>query len=207
MTAPEKGGINLIVTYNLTTSTAKGPKMKLAGKSTKSEHFSPTSGVSSQHMIPPREPLRASWRGFFIGILRASYNVYNVLLESRCYVKLVIALIIFSTPAKAEMVTASFYTRESAQKEGTSGVYTASGERFKEHLQTCAHPSLPFNTILKVTNPKNGIWFYCRVNDRGPSEYLAIQHRKLDMTPKGFELLKINPEDGLANVKIERVRK
>ena len=52
--------------------------------------------------------------------------------------------------ARAEMTQASFYTRESAQREGTSGIWTASGERYNENAQTCAHPSFRFGTLLKV---------------------------------------------------------
>lgn len=48
------------------------------------------------------------------------------------------------------------------------GRKTASGERYDQYALTCAHKSLPFQTILKVTNPKNGKSVIVRVNDRGP---------------------------------------
>jgi hypothetical protein len=48
------------------------------------------------------------------------------------------------------------------------GRKTASGERFDKNALTCAHRSLPFDTILIVTNPKNGKSVTVRVNDRGP---------------------------------------
>lgn len=48
------------------------------------------------------------------------------------------------------------------------GRKTASGERFDKNALTCAHKSLPFDTILIVTNPKNGKSVTVRVNDRGP---------------------------------------
>ncbi|GAB1468481.1 hypothetical protein MASR2M64_12110 [Candidatus Cloacimonadota bacterium] len=48
------------------------------------------------------------------------------------------------------------------------GRKTASGERYDHYALTCAHKTLPFQTILKVTNPKTGQSVTVRVNDRGP---------------------------------------
>ncbi|MDR2618661.1 MAG: septal ring lytic transglycosylase RlpA family protein [Treponema sp.] len=45
---------------------------------------------------------------------------------------------------------------------------TASGEIFDSSQFTAAHPSLPFGTILKVTNTQNNRQVQVRVNDRGP---------------------------------------
>ena len=45
---------------------------------------------------------------------------------------------------------------------------TASGEIFNSNLFTAAHPSLPFGTVLTVTNVQNGRQVTVRVNDRGP---------------------------------------
>lgn len=45
---------------------------------------------------------------------------------------------------------------------------TASGERFDSSLLTAAHPTLPFGSILRVTNSQNGRKVDVRVNDRGP---------------------------------------
>jgi len=54
------------------------------------------------------------------------------------------------------------------------GQRTASGERFDPKALTAAHPSLPFQTKLKVTNPRNGRTVTVRVNDRGPGYGRAI---------------------------------
>jgi rare lipoprotein A len=48
------------------------------------------------------------------------------------------------------------------------GRQTASGEQFEQQDFTAAHPSLPFDTYLKVTNQKNGKSIVVRINDRGP---------------------------------------
>ena len=48
------------------------------------------------------------------------------------------------------------------------GRKTASGEVFNQYAMTCAHKTLPFGTILKVTNKSNGKTVTVRVTDRGP---------------------------------------
>jgi rare lipoprotein A len=45
---------------------------------------------------------------------------------------------------------------------------TASGERFNSGAFTMAHPKLPFGTMVRVTNLRNGRSVVVRVNDRGP---------------------------------------
>jgi rare lipoprotein A len=54
------------------------------------------------------------------------------------------------------------------------GHRTASGERFDRRDLTAAHPSLPFQTRLRVTNPRNGRSVTVRINDRGPGHGRAI---------------------------------
>ncbi len=58
------------------------------------------------------------------------------------------------------------------------GRLTANGERYNQYAFTAAHPSLPFNTYLKVKNLSNGIAVIIRVNDRGP----YIPPRTLDLS-------------------------
>ena len=48
------------------------------------------------------------------------------------------------------------------------GRLTASGRRFNKHADIAAHRSLPFGTILKVTNKDNGKSAIVEVLDRGP---------------------------------------
>ncbi|MDT3679486.1 MAG: septal ring lytic transglycosylase RlpA family protein [Burkholderiaceae bacterium] len=47
---------------------------------------------------------------------------------------------------------------------------TASGEPFDPDAMTMAHPTLPFGSIVRVTNLRNGRSAELRVNDRGPYE-------------------------------------
>lgn len=48
------------------------------------------------------------------------------------------------------------------------GRKTANGERFNMHAMTAAHRSLPFGTVLLVTNLSNDKSIVVRINDRGP---------------------------------------
>jgi hypothetical protein len=58
------------------------------------------------------------------------------------------------------------------------GRLTATGETFDQRDLTAAHPSLPFNTYLKVTNTENGRSAIVRINDRGP----YVEPRILDLS-------------------------
>jgi rare lipoprotein A len=48
------------------------------------------------------------------------------------------------------------------------GRRTASGERFDNAAMTAAHRTLPFGTLVRVTNLANGRSVVVRINDRGP---------------------------------------
>ncbi len=48
------------------------------------------------------------------------------------------------------------------------GRKTASGEPFDMKALTAAHPTLPFGTIVRVTNTRNRRTVDVRINDRGP---------------------------------------
>lgn len=89
---------------------------------------------------------------------------------------------------------ASFYGHKFIGKK------TASGEIFTEHLYSCAHRTLPFGTLLKVTNIKNGEAVIVKVNDRGP----FIKGRVLDLSIKAAKDLKIT-QMGVARVSVEMI--
>lgn len=77
------------------------------------------------------------------------------------------------------------------------GRKTASGEILKKGGLTCAHPTLPFGTMLEVTNLANNKWCVVRVNDRGPfsrSRILDVSHdaaEKLEMFKSGTAKVKV----------------
>jgi rare lipoprotein A len=63
---------------------------------------------------------------------------------------------------RTETGTASWYGK------AHHGQLTASGERFDMHALTAAHRTLPFGTIVRVTNLEGGTSVNVRINDRGP---------------------------------------
>ena len=79
---------------------------------------------------------------------------------------------------------------------GFHGRKTANGERFNTNDLTCAHKSLPFNTLLKVTNLENGRYTIVRVNDRGPYAHGRI----IDLSNAAKTEIGMG---GLAKVRIE----
>ena len=78
------------------------------------------------------------------------------------------------------------------------GKLTANGEIFDMYGVTAAHKEFPFNTVVRVTNEKNGKSLLIRINDRGP--YVA--GRILDCSFGAAKKLGFVSE-GTAPVKIE----
>ena len=113
-----------------------------------------------------------------------------------------IGILIFanSIPVFAELyktgVTASYYA------EDFHGKKTSNGERFNMNDLTCAHKSLPFDTILKVTNLANGKSVQVRVNDRGP----FVATREIDLSKAAAVKLGMIGT-GTTKVKLEIVKK
>jgi rare lipoprotein A len=65
-------------------------------------------------------------------------------------------------------VTKTKYGVASWYGPGFHGRKTASGERFNQNGLTAAHRTLPFGTLVKVTNVNNGRSVVVKINDRGP---------------------------------------
>jgi len=80
------------------------------------------------------------------------------------------------------------------------GRITANGETFDQSDLTAAHKSLPFGTLLKLTNPKNNKTVIVRINDRGP----FIRGRQLDISKAAAESLDII-EPGVQKLVVEQI--
>lgn len=78
------------------------------------------------------------------------------------------------------------------------GRKTASGEIFNMYDMTCAHKTLPFGTVLRITNLKNNKIVDVRVNDRGP----FVKNREIDVSKAAAQKLGMIGS-GTARVKIE----
>lgn len=95
-------------------------------------------------------------------------------------------------PRRPRYITASWYRH---------GKITANGERFDPNGLTVAHKRLPFNTMIRFTNPENGLSIIARVNDRGP----YIRGRDFDLSVRSAQLLGFY-EKGVARLDMEIIR-
>lgn len=94
------------------------------------------------------------------------------------------------TEAQAQMHQLQETPRKLAGRASWYGPYfqgrmTAAGETYNQNELTAAHPSLPFDTYLKVTNLKNDKQVIVRVNDRGP----YVGNRVLDLSREAARCL------------------
>jgi rare lipoprotein A len=78
-----------------------------------------------------------------------------------------------------------------------SGKLTASGEHFNPHGLTAAHRTLPFGTMVRVTNLRTGRSVVVRINDRGP----FIRGRIIDLSLGAARAVGLH-RSGVARVKI-----
>ena len=78
------------------------------------------------------------------------------------------------------------------------GKKTATGERFDMNSLTCAHPSLPLGSWIRVTNLHNRKSIFVRVNDRGP----VVDNRIIDLSYAAAHAVGLG---GIGRVKLEAV--
>ena len=118
--------------------------------------------------------------------------------------------IILSIAALVLIITAPVYAGEaeilklealaSFYAEDFHGRPTASGELFDMNALTAAHKTLPFGTVLEVTNLENGKRVTVRVNDRGP----FVPNREIDLSRGAAEKLDMISA-GVARVSIRKI--
>lgn len=78
------------------------------------------------------------------------------------------------------------------------GRETAGGEIYDMNTMTCAHPTLPMGTWLRVTNLRNHRTAFVRVNDRGP----VVDGRIVDLSYAAAQAVGLS---GVGKVKLESV--
>ncbi len=98
------------------------------------------------------------------------------------------------SPAYKKKGKASFYAHK------FQGCRTTNGERYDKQKMTAAHRTLPFGTLVKVTNSQNGNFVIVRINDRGPFAH----NRLIDVSYKAAQELGIVGA-GVASVEVEVV--
>ena len=113
-------------------------------------------------------------------------------------INLISLSLISQVQAKTKEVSPDFVQEGEASwyGPGFQGRKTANGERFNTHEMTAAHKTLPFNTLIKVTNLHNEATVVVRINDRGP----FIRGRIIDLSKAAKEEIGMG---GLAQVRLE----
>jgi rare lipoprotein A len=81
---------------------------------------------------------------------------------------------------------------------GLEGNVTTNGESFDPTKMTAAHRTLPFSTVVKITNLDNNLSTFVRINDRGP----FISNRLIDLSQAAAAILGF-ADKASARVKIE----
>jgi rare lipoprotein A len=99
---------------------------------------------------------------------------------------------------KAESQTYIEYGLASFYSDELNGKRTSSGEHFNNKKFTGAHRTLPFNSIVRVTNLTNNKTVDVKINDRGP----ASKKRLIDITRAAAKELDMI-HSGIIKVKIE----
>jgi rare lipoprotein A len=112
----------------------------------------------------------------------------NSLMKLAVLSTLVASTIAIPTIASAQSGIASIY----------SGGPTANGERALASGMTAAHRTLPFGTLVRVTNTGTGKSVVVRINDRGP----FVHGRIIDLTPAAAHAIGCS---GLASVTVDVV--
>ena len=121
-----------------------------------------------------------------VGVTVCILFVLNLLIHSTCLAE-----------------TASWYSRASCLREGTSGMM-ANGKELDDEKLTCASWMYRFGTILLVTNLSNGKQVKVVVCDRGPNKRLVRKGRIIDLSVAAFA--KLAPlSKGIIKVKVEKI--
>lgn len=120
-------------------------------------------------------------------------------MKNRIAFLIVIFLFIFNSGLNAQQAykktgIASFYA------DKFEGRQTANGEIYYHAKRTAAHNSLPFGSIVKVTNLENNKVVVVRINDRGP----FVDNRIIDLSKSVAQDLDF-VEKGITKVKIELI--
>src|SRR5262245_22847149 len=100
-----------------------------------------------------RGQMRHGWRHLWVLLFLITATAYPTALSSA---------VTFDEPAQPELGLASFYALRFQGQE------TASGRLFDHGQLVAAHRTLPFGSVVRVTNLENGRNVIVRIIDRGP---------------------------------------
>jgi rare lipoprotein A len=129
--------------------------------------------------------------GMLISFLGFSQNIPNETGSDIVLEKSAEASSNHSSKLISKTVYATYYHRKFEGRKTTSGV------RYRGKKLTAAHMTLPFGTIVTVTNPANGKSVDVEVNDRGPHS----RKFKIDLSAAAAKAIGIYGK-GVAKVEI-----
>ena len=131
-------------------------------------------------------------------LIRTMKQISNKTMKQKAFIILIgimqVVLMVSAQNSYVKTGTASFYA------DKFEGRLTANGEIYYHAKRTAAHRTLPFGSIVKVTNLENGKYVVVRVNDRGP----FVDNRIIDLSKSAAKELGF-VDKGLAKVKIELI--
>ena len=107
------------------------------------------------------------------------------------FIPTILALSVLTLSAWEQTGVASWYGGK------FHGRITANGEVYDSQALTAAHKTLPFGSILTVTNLENGLKVRVRINDRGP----FIDNRIIDLSQAAAKQIRML-KNGTAMVKL-----
>ena len=133
------------------------------------------------------------------------FNIVILLILALCFFNCAPSARFSSNSPKNQKTNSTSSYKEGGVIFGESSYYadkfhgkkTANGEIFDMYKKTAAHKTLPFNTMLEVTNLENNKSVIVRVNDRGPfigDRILDLSYgaaREIDMVSSGVVEVKI----------------
>jgi len=109
-------------------------------------------------------------------------------------------------PARAEVLTASWYSIQSLKDEGTykhSKGLMGNGAVFSDNGMTCATRLYPLGSLVCVTNIENNKKVYVEVTDRIGKRFA---NTRIDLSKKAFsDLTNGNLNLGLVKVRVEEI--
>lgn len=102
-----------------------------------------------------------------------------------------------SSSSSTSSSSSSSTTSSGSSSSSSSHSETGPASWYQAPAGTCAHPWLPFGTVVHVTNLANGATTTCTVEDRGPYEGGRI----IDLSEQTFSQI-ASPSQGVIQVRI-----
>lgn len=121
--------------------------------------------------------------------------------SKRRFISLVLLLLVTSGCVSFRHEAYDIVGEASWYGEPFHGRRAANGEIYNMHRLTAAHKTLPFETMVRVTNLWNGRHVVVRITDRGP----FVEYRIIDLSLKAAKKLDM-VEDGVVPVGIQILR-